>query len=524
MAGTKHHQAGAKRVRPLRTRLVKPRPVAETISYRWDLADDRLLWGTGAARFFGLPGMARLKTGNAFAQRLTGSPGQSRAHAVLFTNETDEGFGVPYRAVYGFARPDGSILWIEDTGRWFAGRNGRPARAEGLVRRGAEPPSLAAGQLEVDFLAMLGRDFKSLPPQAEAALFAFALPGPDPVAPEWLASLRRYARIGDRAGTVGAMLVLFARSCPASSIEGAKNRIASALSREADLPVNATALCIPRDAKHPIEALQKVERHLARPETGPDPLTRALNALNTRTLAMALQPIVAAGSRAPVFYEALARVPDGAGGEETTQDLVAALEAHGSIALLDHRMLSLAIDALETDPTLHMALNVAPRSLADPDWFRYAEVRLSRRPDLASRLLFEITEQAELSQLAYTQPQIMALHTWGGKLAIDDFGMGRTSLRHLNLLPIETVKIAGNFVQNLMRSIEDRQFVSAMIGLAQQCGMKTVAEWVEDEPTALFLEKCGVDFMQGRLFGAAEIRPVLHQAPRDAARRASAVG
>jgi EAL domain-containing protein (putative c-di-GMP-specific phosphodiesterase class I) len=271
-------------------------------------------------------------------------------------------------------------------------------------------------------------------------------------------------------------------------------------------------------------ALQTAERLLARPEDGPDPLTRALNALNTRTLAMALQPIVASGSRKPVFYEALARVPNAQGGLESTQELVTALEAHGSIALLDHRMLSLGIDALEADPALMLAVNVSPRSLADPDWFRYAEVRLSRRADLAGRLLFEITEQVDLGMIAHIRPQIMSMRNWGARLAIDDFGMGRTSLRHLNVLPIETVKIAGNFVQNLMRSIEDRQFVSALIGLARQCGLKTVAEWVEDEPTAVFLEKCGVDFMQGRLFGAAEIAPLPQRSYSKPKRHASAVG
>ncbi len=524
MAGTKQHQAGTKRTRPRRTRLTRPRLAAETISYRWDLAADRLVWGAGAARFFGLQGMARLKTGNAYAKRLAGSPGQSRAHAVLFTNETDEGFGVPYRAVYGFTRPDGSVFWIEDTGRWFAARNGRPARAEGLVRRGTEPPSLAPGAHEADFLALLARDFATLPSHAEAALFAFALPGPDPVAPEWLACLRRHARLGDRAGYVGQMLVLFARTCPIAALAGAKNRIADALSREAGLPAAATVLSIPRDASHPMAALQTAERLLAQPDAGPDPLTRALNALNTRTIAMALQPVVAAGSRVPVFYEALARIPDAQGGLESTQELVAALEAHGSIALLDHRMLSLAMDALEVDPALKLAVNVSPRSLADTDWFRYAEVRLSRREDLASRLLFEITEQADLGVVAHIRPQIVAMREWGAQLAIDDFGMGRTSLRHLNILPIETVKIAGNFIQNLMYSIEDRQFVSALIGLAQQCGLKTVAEWVEDESTAVFLEKCGVDFMQGRLFGAAEIRLPTYRPQLKPKRRASALG
>jgi EAL domain-containing protein (putative c-di-GMP-specific phosphodiesterase class I) len=54
--------------------------------------------------------------------------------------------------------------------------------------------------------------------------------------------------------------------------------------------------------------------------------------------------------------------------------------------------------------------------------------------------------------------------------------------------------------------------------------LKTVAEWVEDEPTAVFLEKCGVDFMQGRLFGAAEIAPLPQRSYPKPKRHASAVG
>lgn len=523
MAGTKHIQAGRSRARPARSRVAPPRAITEILSYRWDLADDRLIWGRGAAHFFGLPTITRLKTGNAYAQRLTGSVGQSRAHAVLFSNETDEGFGVPYRAVYGFTRPDGTVLWVEDTGRWFAGRNGRPARAEGLVRHGAEPAGAVLGAREADFLALLSRDFAALPPHAESALFAFALPGPDPIAPEWLACLRRLARVGDRVGSVGPMLVLFARTCPSDTLTAARNRIADALAKEAGLPVVSTALRLPHDARHPMAALQRAERELAQPQSAADPLTRALHMLNSRMVAMALQPVVTAGGRTPAFYEALARIPDGRGGQEPTQDLVAALEAHGSIALLDHRMLSLAIDALEADPHCRLAVNVAPRSLADTDWFRYAEVRLSRRPALAERLIVEITEQTDLSMIAHTRAQILAIRTWGARIAIDDFGMGQTTLRHLTILPIDILKIAGNFVQNLMRSIEDRHFVSALINLARQCGVQTVAEWVEDEPTALFLEQCGVDYMQGRLFGAPEIQTAQQTLRRPERSRTSAL-
>lgn len=496
------------------------------VSYRWDIAEDRLAWGHGAARFFGIPGMARLKTGRAYADRLTGAPGATRAHAILFANETDEGFGVPYRAFYGFARPDGSVLWVEDTGRWFAGRDGRPARAQGIVRPGPEPVPATPETTEADFLSLLARDFEMLNRSGgNAALMAFAIRDDESdAAPDLLRRLRAMVRIGDRAGLAGRMLMLFARSCPADSADAAAERIAAILTRETGLPIASVALRIPGDATRVMAAIETAERRLIAPDAEvADPLTRALRALNARTVMMARQPIVAAGTRKIAFFEALARIHDGAGGFEPTQDFVAALEAHGSIALLDHRILSLAVDALERDETLTLAVNVAPRSLADADWLRYAEVRLSRRPDLASRLVFEITEQADLAMLAQSRTPLAAIREWGAKLAIDDFGMGRTSLRHLATLRADIVKIAGPFVQNCSRSVEDRQFVGALIDLSRQLGIRTIAEWVEDDASAAFLEERGIDFMQGRLFGGAELMaPPQHEA-RPKPRRASAV-
>lgn len=496
------------------------------MGYRWDLAEDRLVWGHGAARFFGLPGMARLKTGHAYADRLTGPPGSTRAHAILFANETDEGFGVPYRAVYGFTRPDASVLWIEDTGRWFAGRDGRPVRAQGIVRPCAEPVPAFAEGTEAGFLTLLSRDFETVASTgANAALMAFTTSEDDAERDTaMLRALRSLTRIGDRTGWAGRLAVLFARSCPAEHARDAAHRIAAVLTREIGRPVLSAAIAVPGEARHAMVAIEKAERQLIAPDSAQtDPLTRALRALNARMVVMARQPIVAAGSREVAFFEALARIHDGEGGFEPTQDFVSALEAHGSIALLDHRILSLALDALEQDPAIALTVNVAPRSLADPDWFRYAEVRLSRRADLAERLVFEITEQADLALLAHARTPVAALREWGVKLAIDDFGMGRTSLRHIAALRADIVKIAGPFVQNCGSSVEDRQFVGALIDLSRQLGIKTIAEWVEDEAAATFLEDRGIDFMQGRLFGGAETMAPERPYARPVRRRASAM-
>ena len=91
----------------------------------------------------------------------------------------------------------------------------------------------------------------------------------------------------------------------------------------------------------------------------------------------------------------------------------------------------------------------------------------------------------------------------GCRIAIDDFGAGHTSFRNLRKLGVDIIKIDGAFVQNIMKSSDDRAFVHTMIDLSRRLGLKTVAEWVQDEAAALLLADLGCDFLQGALIGLA---------------------
>ena len=91
----------------------------------------------------------------------------------------------------------------------------------------------------------------------------------------------------------------------------------------------------------------------------------------------------------------------------------------------------------------------------------------------------------------------------GCRIAIDDFGAGYTSFRNLRKLGVDIVKIDGAFVQNLIRSEDDRAFVHTLIDLARRLGLATVAEWVQDEETAKILAAWGCDYIQGALIGLA---------------------
>jgi EAL domain-containing protein (putative c-di-GMP-specific phosphodiesterase class I) len=73
---------------------------------------------------------------------------------------------------------------------------------------------------------------------------------------------------------------------------------------------------------------------------------------------------------------------------------------------------------------------------------------------------------------------------------------------------VDIVKIDGAFVQNIARSADDRAFVQTLIDLARRLNIKTVAEWVQDETSAVILRDWGCDYIQGRLIGlAAADRP-----------------
>jgi EAL domain-containing protein (putative c-di-GMP-specific phosphodiesterase class I) len=92
---------------------------------------------------------------------------------------------------------------------------------------------------------------------------------------------------------------------------------------------------------------------------------------------------------------------------------------------------------------------------------------------------------------------------FGCRIAIDDFGAGHTSFRNLRKLGVDIVKIDGAFVQNIMKSSDDRAFVHTLIDLSRRLGLKTVAEWVQNEEAAQLLSGWGCDFLQGALIGLA---------------------
>jgi EAL domain-containing protein (putative c-di-GMP-specific phosphodiesterase class I) len=166
------------------------------------------------------------------------------------------------------------------------------------------------------------------------------------------------------------------------------------------------------------------------------------------------------------------------------------------------------ISELAASPDVVLSLNISPDTTMDPDWWGTIESVMRANPGIGERLIVEITETVAIQDVDDLRSFVTRLKNFGSRIAIDDFGAGYTSFRNLRKLGVDIVKIDGAFVQNIVRSADDRAFVQTLIDLARRLDLKTVAEWVQDEEAATLLRDWGCDYIQGRLIGlAASERP-----------------
>ncbi|HET9122022.1 MAG TPA: EAL domain-containing protein, partial [Acidiferrobacteraceae bacterium] len=117
------------------------------------------------------------------------------------------------------------------------------------------------------------------------------------------------------------------------------------------------------------------------------------------------------------------------------------------------------------------------------------------------RLTFELTETVAVADIEQARAFLGALGALGCRSALDDFGSGFASFAYLKDLPVQTVKIDGRFVRNVLESPTDQAILRAMNEIAHALGKTTVAEFVEDEPTLRLLRALGIDEAQGYHIG-----------------------
>jgi diguanylate cyclase (GGDEF)-like protein len=531
------------------------------VAYAWDIETDALLWSDNAAEVLLIRDIAALSTGRAFAQRLQADNAQARFDAVTRSDKRDEGRGVPYQIQY-CVHPDPSSetkLWVEDTGRWFADVAGKPVRAHGVIRvineRYEHEQKLTflaqhdglTGELNRHRLSEVLEDtieealrFRSscgfllvaidnLARINESYGFEVAEQVIGAVAKRLRSRMRGKDTLGRFSGNKFGLVL---HDCTPDDMAIAADRMLVGIRDEMiETSAGAIALTVtiggvtaPRHARSVAEVLARAQESLDaakarrrgsfqayRPNIEREALRREniratdeiVAALNERRIFLAYETVASAKDRRPGFYECLMRIMRPDGSLIAANDIVPVAERLGLVRLLDFRVLELVIDEMAASPGLQTSFNVSPASTTDPDWWSGLGSLLRNHAGVAQRLIVEITESAAIQDIDETRGFIARVKDLGCRIAIDDFGAGYTSFRNLRKLGVDIVKIDGAFVQDIVRSEDDRAFVHTLIDLAQRLKLKTVAEWVQDEAAAKILESWGCDYLQGALVGLA---------------------
>ena len=230
-------------------------------------------------------------------------------------------------------------------------------------------------------------------------------------------------------------------------------------------------------------------------------LQRVGAALETGTMRLYAQPIVDLRTGSAARHELLIRLRDGLEPVLSPADFLPAAERTDLVLELDRWVLERAVQALANTRAqaagLRLEVNVSARSLENPDLGRWILELLKESEVAPERFGLEITETTAIKSLDAARLLATRLTEAGCGFALDDFGAGFGSFSYLKYLPFTTVKIAGEFVRQVDDHDVDRALVSAVVGVAHQLGMRTVAEQVDRPALVTHLRALGVDDGQG---------------------------
>jgi PAS domain S-box-containing protein len=176
-----------------------------------------------------------------------------------------------------------------------------------------------------------------------------------------------------------------------------------------------------------------------------------------------------------------------------------AAERFGLITLIDEWVVDQGIALAQAGH--RVTVNVSAKTVSAEDLVDQIEQAIAARPGCAANLVFEITETSVADNLDAARSFATRMRALGCAIALDDFGVGHGTFTYLRHLPVDYLKIDMQFVRNLLTDTEDQQVVQAIVGVARQFGIETIAEGVEDQAAMTTLRSMGVDYAQGFLTG-----------------------
>ena len=226
------------------------------------------------------------------------------------------------------------------------------------------------------------------------------------------------------------------------------------------------------------------------------------NAIEEKRVIPYFQPIVSSSDGRVMAVEILSRIQLEGDVVLGANEFVELAERMHVIHKLDYITMEKALEQVNNCGFEGMIfINLSPRALVLSEFIHEVRRIVGSSGIEPSRIVFEITERDTVKNMAVMEQFINELKFDGFKLAIDDFGSGFSSFHYIKRFPIDFIKIEGEFIANMLQDPRDQAFVHSIAMLANQLGIQTVAEFVEDAAVLDAVASVGIDMAQGYYTG-----------------------
>ncbi|MBT9612831.1 MAG: EAL domain-containing protein [Burkholderiales bacterium] len=215
--------------------------------------------------------------------------------------------------------------------------------------------------------------------------------------------------------------------------------------------------------------------------------------------------------RHPEYREILLRLIDEAGRLVPPMAFIPAAERYTLMPTIDRWVVRTLFAWMrahqhQLPENIYYSINLSGQSLGDDAFASFVEDQFRISDVMPSRICFEVTETAAISNLAQAMRMMKKLQAMGCGFSLDDFGSGMSSFAYLKNLPVDSIKVDGAFVRDMLTDPIDFAMVEAIIRIGHVMGLKTIAEYVESDAIMQRLAKLDVDYVQG--FGMHRPEPL----------------
>jgi diguanylate cyclase (GGDEF)-like protein len=231
-------------------------------------------------------------------------------------------------------------------------------------------------------------------------------------------------------------------------------------------------------------------------------------ALRKDQFRLVFQPVVKVANGYVSHYETLLRLENEQGELLSPEDFIPVAERMGLIQQIDLWVVTTIIDFIaelpEKNKDVSFTVNLSSHALQCDYILPVLKQKLESTWVSPSRLTFEITETAAVTNFEKTRQMVSKIRALGCRFALDDFGAGFSSFNYIKNFPVDYLKIDGQFINNLACDAADQVLVKSMIDVAHSLGKEAIAEYVSNAEILRLLKEFGVDYVQGYLLGKPE--------------------